>query len=71
MGSPTAPADNLAMTTDLRSLYQAVLTHWLSDPDPVWGSRMQPLPGLFQTPPPPPAPSKSSKKSATTSRSKA
>lgn len=59
MGSVLAPADNLAMTTDLRALYQAVLTHWIDDPngaspdegDPVFriggyesdGS----LPGLF------------------------
>ena len=64
MGTPTAPADNLAMTTDLRSLYQAVLTHWLHDPDPIWGQAMQPLPGLFQTPPPPPAPSRSGKKAS-------
>jgi uncharacterized protein (DUF1501 family) len=56
MGTPMAPADNLGMTTDLRSLYQAVLTHWLSDPDPIWGKGMQPLPGLFAPPPPPPAP---------------
>jgi uncharacterized protein (DUF1501 family) len=32
MGSVTLPADNLAMTTDVRSVYQAVLTHWLDDP---------------------------------------
>ncbi|HZQ85004.1 MAG TPA: DUF1501 domain-containing protein [Acidimicrobiales bacterium] len=64
MGTPTAPADNLTMTTDLRSVYQAVLTHWLNDPDPIWGRNMQPLPGLFQPPPPPPAPPKSKKSSA-------
>jgi uncharacterized protein (DUF1501 family) len=32
MGSVTLPADNLGMTTDLRSVYQAVLTHWVNDP---------------------------------------
>jgi len=58
MGTPLAPADNLGMTTDLRSLYQAVLTHWLRDPDPIWGKGMKALPGLFAPPPPPPAPPK-------------
>jgi uncharacterized protein (DUF1501 family) len=32
MGTTTLPADNLAMTTDLRSVYQAVLTKWIDDP---------------------------------------
>ena len=32
VGSTTLPADNLGLTTDLRSVYQAVLTHWLNDP---------------------------------------
>jgi uncharacterized protein (DUF1501 family) len=32
MGSTALPADNLAMTTDLRSVYQAVLTKWIDDP---------------------------------------
>jgi uncharacterized protein (DUF1501 family) len=32
LGSPALPADNLAMTTDLRSVYQAVLTRWINDP---------------------------------------
>jgi uncharacterized protein (DUF1501 family) len=32
LGTTTLPADNLAMTTDLRSVYQAVLTGWLNDP---------------------------------------
>jgi uncharacterized protein (DUF1501 family) len=32
MGSTTLPADNLGMTTDLRSVYQAVLTKWINDP---------------------------------------
>jgi uncharacterized protein (DUF1501 family) len=59
MGSTTLPADNLGMTTDVRAVYQAVLTNWLNDAtgpspdegDPVFqiggyesdGS----LPGLF------------------------
>ncbi|HVF06158.1 MAG TPA: DUF1501 domain-containing protein [Frankiaceae bacterium] len=33
MGSAALPADNLAMTVDLRSVYQAVLTKWVNDPD--------------------------------------
>jgi uncharacterized protein (DUF1501 family) len=32
MGTTTLPADNLAMTTDVRSVYQAVLTRWIDDP---------------------------------------
>ena len=32
MGSVTLPADNLGMTTDVRSVYQAVLRHWINDP---------------------------------------
>jgi uncharacterized protein (DUF1501 family) len=32
MGSTAAPADNLVMTTDLRGVYQAVLTRWIDDP---------------------------------------
>jgi uncharacterized protein (DUF1501 family) len=32
MGTVLAPADNLAMTTDVRSVYQAVLTRWINDP---------------------------------------
>ncbi|HWL38337.1 MAG TPA: DUF1501 domain-containing protein [Frankiaceae bacterium] len=31
MGSVLAPADNLEMTTDMRSIYQSVLTNWISD----------------------------------------
>jgi uncharacterized protein (DUF1501 family) len=31
MGSTTLPADNLGLTTDMRSVYQAVLTNWLRD----------------------------------------
>jgi uncharacterized protein (DUF1501 family) len=32
MGTYLAPADNLAMTTDLRTVYQAVITNWIADP---------------------------------------
>ena len=32
MGSTLLPADNLAMTTDVRAVYQAVLTKWINDP---------------------------------------
>ena len=31
MGSVALPADNLAMTTDMRSVYQSVVTNWISD----------------------------------------
>jgi uncharacterized protein (DUF1501 family) len=48
MGTPTAPADNLTMTTDFRHLYQAVLTSWLDDPDPIYPEAASgPLRGLF------------------------
>jgi uncharacterized protein (DUF1501 family) len=46
MGTTKLPADNLAMTTDIRRLYQSVLTSWLADPDPLY-ARQRPLPGLF------------------------
>jgi uncharacterized protein (DUF1501 family) len=32
VGTTTLPADNLGLTTDVRSVYQAVLTHWIADP---------------------------------------
>jgi uncharacterized protein (DUF1501 family) len=32
MGSTVLPADNLLMTTDVRGVYQAVLTQWINDP---------------------------------------
>jgi uncharacterized protein (DUF1501 family) len=32
MGSVALPADNLGLTTDVRSVYQAVLTKWIDDP---------------------------------------
>jgi uncharacterized protein (DUF1501 family) len=47
MGSVLTPADNLAMTTDVRRVYQSVLTNWLGDPEPLYGSTYAPLPGLF------------------------
>jgi uncharacterized protein (DUF1501 family) len=48
MGTTAAPADNLAMTTDLRHLYQAVLQGWLANPDPLYtDARSGPLHGLF------------------------
>jgi hypothetical protein len=51
MGTTAAPADNLAMTTDVRHLYQAVLQSWLGDPDPVYADAAGgPLRGLFTAP---------------------
>jgi uncharacterized protein (DUF1501 family) len=48
MGTAAAPADNLVMTTDLRHLYQSVLTSWLGNPDPIYASAdATPLKGLF------------------------
>jgi len=47
MGSVALPADNLAMTTDVRRVYQAVLQQWLNDPDPLYGTTFTPLPGLL------------------------
>ena len=47
LGTTKAPADNLVMTTDVRRLYQSVLTDWLHDPDPLY-ERMPALPGLFR-----------------------
>ena len=46
MGTPLAPADNITMTTDLRAVYQAVLEHWLADPEPAYAA---PLAGLFSS----------------------
>lgn len=48
MGTTLAPADNLEMTTDVRRLYQSVLSGWMGDPDPRWGQALSPLPGLFR-----------------------
>ncbi|HUR49089.1 MAG TPA: DUF1501 domain-containing protein [Acidimicrobiales bacterium] len=47
MGTVALPADNLVMTTDLRRVYESVLTNWLHNPDPLY-SRYAPLPGLFR-----------------------
>ncbi|HEU0131024.1 MAG TPA: DUF1501 domain-containing protein [Mycobacteriales bacterium] len=47
LGTTGLPADNLAMTTDLRRLYETVLRGWLHDPDPLY-SRLTPLPGLLR-----------------------
>jgi uncharacterized protein (DUF1501 family) len=63
MGTTVLPADNLMQTTDVRSVYQAVLTKWLNDPtgpspdegDPSFrlaGTGLEPdgsLAGLFAT----------------------
>jgi uncharacterized protein (DUF1501 family) len=46
LGTTVAPADNLRMTTDLRSVYQSVLTDWLADPDPLF-KKFRPVGGLF------------------------
>jgi uncharacterized protein (DUF1501 family) len=46
LGTTKLPADNVRMTTDMRRVYQAVLTHWLHDPDPLY-RRLGALPGLF------------------------
>jgi uncharacterized protein (DUF1501 family) len=48
MGSPTLPADNLVMTTELRRVYQAVLQSWLTNPDPGYDKKYAALPGLFR-----------------------
>jgi uncharacterized protein (DUF1501 family) len=32
MGTVALPADNLTMTTDIRTIYQAVLKNWINDP---------------------------------------
>lgn len=42
MGTTAAPADNLMLTTDMRRVYQSILTGWLGDPDPAYTS-MEPL----------------------------
>jgi hypothetical protein len=48
MGTVSAPADNLAMTTDFRHIFQAVLSSWLGDPDPLYaGADSTALKGLF------------------------
>lgn len=49
MGTVQAPADNLVMTTDMRAVYQSVLTSWLADPEPEYDDHhaFGELPGLF------------------------
>ncbi|MCA1824584.1 MAG: DUF1501 domain-containing protein [Mycobacteriales bacterium] len=47
MGTTALPADNLAMTTDLRGVYQAVLQNWLRDPDPLYDHARKYVGGLF------------------------
>lgn len=42
LGTTTVPADNLLMTTDMRSVYRGVLDQWLRDPDPLY-DRITPL----------------------------
>lgn len=44
MGTTMLPADNLMQTTDVRTVFQAVLQQWLGDPDPLFAA---PLTGLF------------------------
>ena len=46
LGSTVKPADNLAMTTDVRRVYRAVLDGWLHDPDPLY-RKVKPL-SLFR-----------------------
>ncbi|HEU0131756.1 MAG TPA: hypothetical protein VFQ85_12280 [Mycobacteriales bacterium] len=43
MGSTTLPADNLGMTTDIRTVYQAVLQNWLNDPTGPYQDEGDPL----------------------------
>jgi uncharacterized protein (DUF1501 family) len=47
MGTVLAPADNLVMTTDVRSVYQSVLQDWLGNPDPTYERKYEPIKGLF------------------------
>lgn len=47
MGTTLAPADNLKMTTDLRTVYQALLENWLNDTEPGYATAYPALPGLF------------------------
>ena len=45
--TPLAPADNLEITTDVRSVYQSVLQDWLGNPDPTYERKYKPIHGLF------------------------
>lgn len=47
LGTTKAPADNLAMTTDVRRVYQTLLEGWLHDPDPLY-ERLGPIHGLLR-----------------------
>ena len=47
MGTTALPADNLAMTVDLRRVYESVLRNWLGTSDPAYGKRYPALGGLF------------------------
>jgi uncharacterized protein (DUF1501 family) len=57
MGSVALPADNLAMTTDMRQVHEAVIESWINDPtgpspdggDPLFAAAGGALPGLFGT----------------------
>jgi uncharacterized protein (DUF1501 family) len=48
MGTSRLPADNLEMTTDVRSVYQSLLQEWLSNPDPTYEKKYKAIPGLFR-----------------------
>lgn len=47
MGTSRLPADNLEMTTDVRSVYQSLLQEWLGNPDPSYEKKHKPVEGLF------------------------
>ena len=47
MGTVQAPADNLMMTTDMRTVYQTVLTNWLENPEPEYSQGFGEIPGLI------------------------
>lgn len=47
LGTTTLPADNLAMTVDVRRVYRTILEDVLRDPDPLY-SRIAPIGGLFR-----------------------
>jgi uncharacterized protein (DUF1501 family) len=51
MGTVAVPATDVQMTTDVRQVYQAVLTSWLADPDDTYYTPrgITPLSGLFTT----------------------
>jgi uncharacterized protein (DUF1501 family) len=47
LGTTKLPADNLAMTVDVRRVYRTILEDVLHDPDPLY-SRVSPIGGLFR-----------------------